>query len=68
VAVAAAGVAVAVAGVGAEAAAAASLSGQRVEIPLGAQIGLFLTVAFTIVFGVWPAPLFDFVHAARLLF
>lgn len=68
VAVAAAGVAVAVAGVGAEAAAAASLSGQRVEIPVGAQIGLFLTVAFTIVFGVWPAPLFDFVHAARLLF
>jgi NADH-quinone oxidoreductase subunit N len=40
----------------------------RVEVPALAQVGLFLTVAFTVVLGIWPAPLFDFVHAAQLLF
>jgi NADH-quinone oxidoreductase subunit N len=37
-------------------------------VPAGAQVGLLLTVGLTVVFGVWPAPLFDFVHAAGLLF
>ena len=40
----------------------------RVEVPALAQLGLFLTVGFTVVLGIWPAPLFSFVHAARLLF
>ena len=37
-------------------------------IPLGSRIGLFLTVGFSLVFGVWPGPLFSFVHAAGLAF
>ncbi|MGD0081595.1 MAG: NADH-quinone oxidoreductase subunit N [Acidimicrobiales bacterium] len=40
----------------------------RLPIPLGSQIGLFLTVGFTLVFGIWPGPLFSFVHAASLAF
>ncbi|HKH87913.1 MAG TPA: proton-conducting transporter membrane subunit, partial [Acidimicrobiales bacterium] len=40
----------------------------RLAIPLGSQIGLFLTVGFTLVFGIWPGPLFSFVHAAGLAF
>jgi len=39
-----------------------------VEVPAGAAIGLGLTVGFTVVLGVWPEPLFSFVHAAGLLF
>lgn len=42
--------------------------GDRVEIPILTQAGLALTVGFTVVLGIWPAPLFAFVHAARLLF
>jgi NADH:ubiquinone oxidoreductase subunit 2 (subunit N) len=41
---------------------------QRFEVPAGAQVGLLFTVGFTVVLGIWPAPLFDFVHAAGLLF
>ncbi|MGC9962625.1 MAG: NADH-quinone oxidoreductase subunit N [Acidimicrobiales bacterium] len=41
---------------------------ELVLVPPLAQLGLFLTVAFTVVLGIWPAPLFDFVHAAHLLF
>jgi NADH-quinone oxidoreductase subunit N len=41
---------------------------ERVEIPVGAQLGLFITAGFTIVLGIWPGPLFAFVHAAKLLF
>jgi hypothetical protein len=37
-------------------------------VPPGAQVGLLLTVGFTVVLGIWPAPLFNFVHAAGLLF
>ena len=39
-----------------------------IEVPPGTQIGLLLTVLVTVVFGVWPAPLFAFAHAASLLF
>ncbi|HXY42622.1 MAG TPA: NADH-quinone oxidoreductase subunit N [Acidimicrobiales bacterium] len=64
------GVAIAATGVATVTAAlpAPAFDRQRVEVPLGAQIGLFLTVGFTVVLGIWPAPLFDFVHAAKLLF
>jgi hypothetical protein len=41
---------------------------ELVLVPPLAQLGLFLTVAFTVVLGIWPSPLFDFVHAAHLLF
>jgi NADH-quinone oxidoreductase subunit N len=46
----------------------AGAGGRRFVVPPGAQVGLLLTVGFTIVLGVWPAPLFDFVHAAGLLY
>jgi NADH-quinone oxidoreductase subunit N len=38
------------------------------HLPATTQIGLFVTVAFTVVLGIWPGPLFSFVHAAQLLF
>jgi NADH-quinone oxidoreductase subunit N len=41
---------------------------ERLEVAPGTQIGIFITVAVTIVFGVWPGPLFAFAHAASLLF
>ena len=35
---------------------------------MSAAIGLGITVVFTVVLGIWPEPLFSFVHAAGLLF
>jgi NADH-quinone oxidoreductase subunit N len=40
----------------------------RVEIPAGVSIALAICVAFTIVFGVAPAPLIHFAQHAHLLF
>jgi NADH:ubiquinone oxidoreductase subunit 2 (subunit N) len=39
-----------------------------VSVPLPTAIALFVTVAVTVVFGIWPSPLVDFVKAAGLLF
>ncbi len=39
-----------------------------IVVPPLAQLGLFITVGLTVVLGIWPGPLFDFVHSARLLF
>jgi NADH-quinone oxidoreductase subunit N len=39
-----------------------------IVVPVPVQVGLFVCVAFTVVLGIWPAPLFSFVHAAGLLF
>jgi NADH-quinone oxidoreductase subunit N len=39
-----------------------------VHVPLLAGVGLFLTAAFTVFFGLYPAPLIDFAHRATLLF
>ncbi|MHB1987569.1 MAG: NADH-quinone oxidoreductase subunit N [Acidimicrobiales bacterium] len=39
-----------------------------VELAPATAIGLLITVGVTIVFGLWPGPLFDFAHAASLLF
>jgi NADH-quinone oxidoreductase subunit N len=44
------------------------VGGRSLQIPATTQIGLFITVAFTVVLGIWPGPLFSFVHAAQLLF
>jgi NADH-quinone oxidoreductase subunit N len=64
-----AGSSVAVASVAVEAPASETDDTRRKHpVPAGAQVGLLLTVGLTVVFGVWPAPLFDFVHAAGLLF
>jgi NADH-quinone oxidoreductase subunit N len=61
-----------VGGVGSEAAFEdAGVAGEKPPpflVPPGAQVGLLFTVGFTVVLGIWPAPLFDFVHAAGLLF
>ena len=39
-----------------------------VRVPGPTAVAIFVTVAVTIVFGIWPAPLVDFVRAAGLLF
>jgi NADH-quinone oxidoreductase subunit N len=39
-----------------------------VAISTTAQVGVLVCVLFTVVFGIWPEPLFSFVHAAGLLF
>jgi len=39
-----------------------------VSVPAPTTVALFIAVAFTVVFGIWPAPLVDFVHAAGLMF
>jgi NADH-quinone oxidoreductase subunit N len=39
-----------------------------ISIPVPVRVGLFICVAFTVVLGIWPAPLFSFVHSAGLLF
>ncbi len=38
------------------------------EIPLSTAIGLGIAVGVTVVFGIWPGPLFAFAHAAHLLY
>jgi NADH-quinone oxidoreductase subunit N len=40
----------------------------RVVMPVAARVATGLCVAFTVVFGVWPQPLFDLAHSATLLF
>jgi len=39
-----------------------------VSVPGPTAVAIFVTVAVTIVFGIWPAPLVDFVRAAGFLF
>ena len=39
-----------------------------VTVPVPAAVAIFATVAVTLVFGIWPAPLVDFVRSAGLLF
>jgi NADH-quinone oxidoreductase subunit N len=41
---------------------------ERVHVPVPSAIAIFVTVAVTIGFGIWPAPLIDFARAATLLF
>ena len=38
-----------------------------IEVPVTTGVAIFLTVAFTVVFGIWPSPVVDFIHAATLL-
>jgi len=39
-----------------------------VSVPGPTAVAIFVTVAVTVVFGIWPAPLVDFVKAAGFLF
>jgi hypothetical protein len=39
-----------------------------VKVPAATGVAIFVTVAVTIVFGIWPAPIVDFAKAAGLLF
>jgi hypothetical protein len=39
-----------------------------VDIPVTTAVGIAVCVVVTILFGVWPQPLFNFAHAATLLF
>jgi hypothetical protein len=39
-----------------------------VPVPTLAAVAIGLTVAFTVVFGIIPAPILDFAHHATLLF
>jgi NADH-quinone oxidoreductase subunit N len=47
-------------------------SASRAALPFDIEpttaVGIAITVLFTIVLGIWPGPLFSFVHAAGLLF
>ena len=45
-----------------------TLSLGPVAVPASTAVAIFVTVAVTVVFGIWPAPLVDFVKAAGLLF
>jgi NADH-quinone oxidoreductase subunit N len=47
--------------------AAASPSG-RIHLSPATGLGLLITAGVTVVFGIWPAPLFSLAHAASLLF
>jgi NADH-quinone oxidoreductase subunit N len=38
------------------------------SVPAPTAVAIFVMVAFTVVFGIWPAPLVDFVRSASLLF
>ena len=40
----------------------------RVYVPAPTAVAIFVTVMVTLVFGIWPAPLVNFVHSATLLF
>ena len=54
---------------GSVAVAAAELpDGTAPVLPAGTGVALALCVGVTVVFGLWPAPLVDFAHQARLLF
>jgi NADH-quinone oxidoreductase subunit N len=37
-------------------------------VPVGISLALELCIGFTVLFGVWPAPVLDFAHRASLLF
>jgi len=39
-----------------------------VTVPITSAVGIGLCVAFTVVFGIWPAPIVDLAHQATLLF
>ncbi len=39
-----------------------------VPVPALSAVAIWLCVAVTVVFGIWPAPLIDFAHSASLLF
>ncbi|MGA3353155.1 MAG: NADH-quinone oxidoreductase subunit N [Acidimicrobiales bacterium] len=39
-----------------------------VSVPAATAVAIFVTVAVMVVFGIWPAPLVDFVKAASFLF
>ncbi|MGA3215202.1 MAG: NADH-quinone oxidoreductase subunit N [Acidimicrobiales bacterium] len=39
-----------------------------VHVPAATALAIFVTVAVTIVFGIWPAPIVDFAKAASFLF
>jgi hypothetical protein len=39
-----------------------------VDVPITTAVGIAVCVVVTILFGVWPQPLFNFAHAATLLF
>jgi hypothetical protein len=39
-----------------------------ISVPAPTAVAIFVTVAVTVVFGIWPAPLVDFVRSAGLLF
>lgn len=39
-----------------------------VAVPAATAVAIFVTVAVTVVLGIWPAPLVDFVKAAGFLF
>jgi len=39
-----------------------------VHVPFAAGVGLFVCAAFTVFFGLYPAPLINFAHHATLLF
>jgi NADH:ubiquinone oxidoreductase subunit 2 (subunit N) len=39
-----------------------------IQVPLLAGVGLVVSAAFTVFFGLYPAPLIDFAHRATLLF
>jgi NADH-quinone oxidoreductase subunit N len=41
---------------------------EPVSVPAPTAVAIFVIVAFTVVFGIWPAPLVDFVRSASLLF
>ncbi len=41
---------------------------ERIHLSPATAFGLLLTVGFTVVFGIWPAPIFSLAHAAGLLF
>ena len=52
----------------AEAAVAGDAPIGRVYVPAPTAVAIFVTVMVTLVFGIWPAPLVNFVHSATLLF
>ena len=39
-----------------------------VTVPAATAVAIFVTVAVTVVFGIWPAPIVDFAKAAGFLY
>ncbi len=44
------------------------VAGATSDLSPAAGLAIFLSVGFTVVLGIWPQPLFDFAHLAKLLF